>query len=160
MIIRKLEHDDIDDLVELCRSQVTETLPHMPFEEDVVRFYASQSIDTPGHFMTIFVCVTEDGRIIGYLVAHFAPYLFCRQFTAEQEVIYVLPEYRGSRAAMMLMSHFERWARMKGALEVYAGVANGFNAERTTKFFEKLGFTDVGHYLRKVNPQNEVLPGP
>lgn len=145
--IRPLELNDLGAFVLLCKSQVDETLPHMPFEADVVAHYAKYAIRDDQ--MSVFVA-EQDGKLIGYLVANLEPYLFCHGYSASQEVVYVLPEYRTTRAAYLLLKYYVDWAAEHEVLETYVGVANGIDMERKKAFFERKGFDVVGYYLRKT----------
>jgi L-amino acid N-acyltransferase YncA len=119
----------------------------MPFADDVTKFYADYAITDDQ--LNVFVA-EQNGKLIGYLVGNLEHYLFCRGLSASQEVIYVLPEYRKTRASFLLLQHFTSWAEDNGVLETYVGIANGIDMERKKKFFERKGFEVVGYYLRKI----------
>ncbi len=151
--VRYIQQDDLEQFIELGRAQVEETLPHLNYEEDVVRFYYQHALKQDS--IHIFVTQDTQGTLTGFLVANKNPYLFRRGFIATQEIIYVLPKYRGTRSALMLLKHFEAWARSVGVDETYVGVANGIEAERKLQFFERKGFERVGYFLRKIKDNDK-----
>jgi len=142
-------------VLRLAEMQVRETLPHLDFDAETTRrtFRASIARADP----TIFVVEDDNGEVIGYLVALMRAYMFTRGHLASQEVIYVKPGRRGSRAALMLIKSFRQWAKIIGAREAYMGIANGFQPDRTARLFSHYGFAPVGQYLRWVPPHADVL---
>ena len=44
---------------------------------------------------------------------------------------------------------YEKWAKAKGAKVISLGVSTGITAERTGKFYERMGFNDVGKFYRR-----------
>lgn len=139
---------DLDAVLSLAQMQVEETLPHLDFRRDLAEqtFWASV---TKGH-PTGFVA-DEDGQVIGYLMARLDEYAFASGVFVSQEVLYVRPDKRGTRAAVHLIKEFVRWGEIVGAREWLFGVSNGFQPERTARLFEKLtGAERVGYHLRKT----------
>jgi GNAT superfamily N-acetyltransferase len=81
---------------------------------------------------------------IGFLVAICFPTWYNRKIVSEQKIWFVSKQYRGTRAAFLLIKAYEQWARLNGATQMYTGVANHDNSERHGKILEKLGFRRVG----------------
>ena len=121
----------------------------MPYEEDVIRHYANYYMSLIDSDIRVYLAY-NDNKPVGYLVAYVKPYLFNRGVSVGQEMLYVVPDSRGGKAAIALMKKLDDLAKENNALEVYAGVANGYNAEKALKFFERLGYEKVGSYVRKV----------
>lgn len=139
---------DLDDVLSLAQMQVEETLPHLDFRRDLAEqtFWASV---TKGH-PTGFVA-EENGQVIGYLMGVLEEYAFASGVFVVQEVLYVRPDKRGTRAAVHLIKEFVRWGEIVGARELIFGVSNGFQPDRTARLFEKLtGAKRVGLYLKKT----------
>jgi GNAT superfamily N-acetyltransferase len=154
--VRPIRADDEDAFVELGRANVLETLPHLSYEEDVVRFYFNYALEQDS--VNIFVTQNSEGILTGFLVANLDPYLFRRGFVATQEIVYVLPEYRNTRSGLMLLKNYVTWAKARGVDESFVGVANGIDAERKLKFFERQGFERVGYFLRKIKSNEKDTP--
>ena len=151
MKVVQLKNEHIDDLVYLTHAQVQETISHMPYEESVVRSYAQCFSEEKDNERTrVYLAYNSNDEAVGYLVVNVENYLFCQACLVAQEVVYVLPNYRGTSAAIDLLIKLEEVAEREGALEVYAGVANKFYPEKSRKLLEKYGFENVGNYFRKI----------
>lgn len=150
MKAERLTVETIPALVRLGRMQVEETLPHLPYEPEVVEHYARWVAANPDGDLVVWLAVGDAGPV-GFLAALCKDYLFNRLCHTGQEIVYVAPEYRGSMAFLALMRAFVRWSKERGAAEVYGGVANGFNMERSEALFRRLGFNNVGCYMRLIN---------
>lgn len=139
---------DLNDVLSLAEMQVEETLPHLDFRRDLAEDTFWRSV-TKGH-PTGFVA-EQDGEVIGYLMARLDEYSFASGVFVSQEVIYVRPDKRGTRAAVHLIKEFMRWGEIVGAQEWLFGVSNGFQPDRTARLFEKVtGAERVGYHLRKT----------
>lgn len=138
---------DEDTIVALAEMQVRETLPHLDFDANQVRFTYQNYLHRANP--TIFVAEV-DREVVGYLVALTHDYAFTSGQFVNQEVLYVRPDKRGTRAAARLLNIFNEWADQVGAKEVFTGIANGFQPERTKRFLEHFGFTVVGFHLRRI----------
>jgi len=68
---------------------------------------------------------------------------------AMDTLLYVKPEFRGTKAGWLLMLAWERWAKEQGAVEVQISIASGIHEERTGSFYERLGYTKTGTQYRK-----------
>lgn len=148
LLVRLALETDEDACVELARMQTAETLPHIPFHEPAARATFQRYLDTANP--TIFVCEDFGRVVIGFLVATMNPYAFATGLCVNQEVIYVRPDKRHTRAAPSLIREFDAWADRLDAREVFTGISNGFKAERTTRLFERFGYQPVGTYLRRI----------
>lgn len=152
--VRPIRAEDEDAFVELARQNVLETISHLSYEEDVVRFYFKYTLQHDS--IHIFVSQNGEGDLTGFMVANLEPYLFRRGFMSSQEVVYVLPEYRNTRAGVMLLQNYETWARARDVDESFVGIANGIEAERKLKFFERKGYERVGYFLRKIKSNEKT----
>jgi L-amino acid N-acyltransferase YncA len=86
-------------------------------------------------------------------MAYIHGYAFTSGIFTVQEVLYVKPGSRGTRAAAQLMAEFVRWSDMLHARESFGGNSNGFNSERTARFLEHFGFRKVGYSMKRVPGQ-------
>ncbi len=147
MLVRLAIERDREALRILGRMQVEETQPHLVWSDE-------RANATWGRYLVggnpVFFVVEDCRELVGYLYALSVDYGFTCGFFVTQEVIYIRPDKRGTRAAAMLVRAFNEWADRLQPNEVFAGVANGFKQERTTRFFEHFGFTRVGQYLRRI----------
>lgn len=98
---------------------------------------------------TIFVC-EERRELIGFLNAGIYEYDFANGLFTAQQVIFVRPDKRGTRAAVTLVKMFTEWSDRLGALENTGGNDNGLFSESTARLLEHHGFERVGFFLRRV----------
>lgn len=147
MFARLAVPSDEQDVVDLAKMQVAETLPHLGFEHGVAEETFRRGVRTADP--TFFV-VEEDRVVIGFLMAFMNSYAFASGLFTSQEVIYVRPDRRGTRAAVHLVKIFNEWSDRLNAKEIFTGIANGHQPERTAAFFEHFGFQRVGLYLRRI----------
>lgn len=148
MRARLVMPEDMDAVLSLAEMQVEETLPHLDFRRDLAESTFRASIETADP--TGFV-VEDDGQVIGYLMARLNEYAFSSGVFVSQEVIYVRPDKRGTRAAVLLLKQFMQWGEDVGAQEWVLGVSNGFQPERTARLMERVtGAECVGYHLRRT----------
>lgn len=147
MEVRLGRPDDEDAVVALTKRDVAETLPHLDCDEAMVRETYRRYLKTA--VPTVFVA-DDNGVVIGFLLAYIHGYAFTRGIFTVQEVLYVDPTSRGTRAAAHLMAEFVRWSDMLGARENIGGNSNEFHSERTARFLEHFGFKKVGYSMKRV----------
>ncbi len=80
------------------------------------------------------------GRVVGALMGVVERHYHSPAVGASIFSWYVLPEYRGSLAAIRLLHGFRRWAKRRGAVRLYVGVTSGIGIARTDRFLKRLGF--------------------
>lgn len=146
MKIRLIEREDFDAVVEMSRHNMETTRSELTFSETRCRETLESSVAsaTP----TIYVCEDKD-EVIGFVVMDFLPYQAADGLFAVQEVLYVKPVKRGSRAATLLMRQLIEWAGIIGCKEIVGGNDNAFNSDRTAKFLGHFGFEKVGYAMRR-----------
>lgn len=147
MFARLAMPEDEEAIVRLTFQDLSETLPHHQPVEEVVRRTFKRSLQHGDP--TIFV-VEQDRCVIGFLLAILNGYAFTDGVFTVQEVFYVQPDKRGTRAAALLMDAFLAWSDRLGAKEVIGGNSNGLYSERTKKFLERYGFKMAGYSMKRV----------
>lgn len=147
MFARLALETDRRAVIDLARMQVQETLPHLDFHASIAweTFDAYLASANPTFF------VAEDrGNVVGYLMALMNGYAFTTGLHVVQEVLYVKPDKRGGLAAALLVKAFVAWGTRVGARELFFGISNGFQPERTARFFRHFGAEVVGYSLKLV----------
>jgi len=140
--------EDKDAVLSLAQMQVEETLPHLDFRRDLAEETFDQGIK---HADPTFFVVEDNREVVGYLMGFMEGYAFTSGIFVVQEVLYVRPDKRGTRAAVHLIKEFVRWGEIVGAREWIFGVSNDFQPDRTARLFEKLtGAKRVGYSLKKT----------
>lgn len=138
--------EDEDAIVAMARTNMEQTRSTLTFNEarcrQTVRNYLAFANPT------IFVA-DADGDVIGFLVCNFYEYHAADGLYTAQEVLFVRPDKRGTRAAALLMKELIAWSKTLRALEIVGGNDNEFNSERTARFLEHFGFKRVGFTMRR-----------
>ena len=137
---------DEDAIVEMARTNMEQTRPTLKFNEARCRQTVQNYLDFANP--TIFVA-EDEAEVVGLLVCNFYEYHAADGLYATQEVLFVRPDKRGTRAAALLMKELIAWATMLGAQEIVGGNDNEFNSERTARFLGHFGFKRVGFAMRR-----------
>lgn len=147
-MIARLALDEEEDLfIEMGRISATESTPHLPFSEERLRrtFRRYLAAANP----TIFFA-EHKRQVYGFLLATMSEYRHVDGLYTTQEVLFVRPEMRGTRAAVILMRELVRWSETLGALEITGGNDNSLTSERTARFLGHFGFEQVGFFMRRI----------
>lgn len=144
MKVRFAEVGDMDEMVEMARDNA-KTRPNLTFNEVRTRAAIVDYLTTARPSMWV---AEKDGALYGLLVADFYIHRYFDGLFTTQEVLYVKPEKRGTRAATLLMRELIAWSKGLGAREIIGGNDNEYNSDRTAKFLSHFGFRSVGHAMR------------
>lgn len=147
MLVRLALEEDFPIIVEMARMNIEETRSEIGFDEVQAMETCYSYLDRASP--TIFV-VEQHREVIGFLLADMYSYRASDGLFTTQEVLYVRPAHRGTRAAVALMKHFIAWSKQLGAKECLGGNDNSFNSDRTARFLEHFQFKRVGHAMRRV----------
>lgn len=147
MFVRLAREIDFPAIAEMAQTNIEQTRPTLTFNLEKCRLtfdnYMTQANPT------IFVADGADG-VTGLLVANFYEYSAADGLFTTQEVLFVRPDSRGTRAAALLMKELIAWSKTLGAKEIIGGNDNEFQSERTAKFLEHFGFERVGFAMRRT----------
>lgn len=146
MKVRLADARDEEVIVEMARLNMEQTRPSLTFNEARCRATVQSYLDHADP--TIFVADGPEG-VTGMLVCNFYENRAADGLFATQEVLFVRPDKRGTRAAALLMKELISWAGLIGATEIVGGNDNEFNSERTARFLEHFGFRRVGYSMRR-----------
>ena len=125
--------------------------------------FASLAFDQEKVFRQIKVMLTDpqkwyckaavkDGLIIGGMLGFVTETFYSQERAAYEMVVMVLPEYRGSRAAWLLIKDFTAWGEQAGAKQIRVGVGTGPTGYGATRIYAKLGYDTVGFtHMRHCN---------
>ena len=144
MSARLATEADRVEFLRLGRSHAAEFVADLGFDDEIAGQTFQAYIDTAEP--TIFV-VGDSGRLSGYLLAHIHGYSFTSGVFVSQELIYVVPDKRGTRAAARLIRAFIQWGEALNAKQIFFGISNNFQPERTARLFEHFGAQRVGFNL-------------
>jgi GNAT superfamily N-acetyltransferase len=145
---------DIPAVVEMGRALHAESPRYRRFSFDAgkverllrSRIEGTLVTDAPGG---AFVA-EADGELVGGLVGYVAEPFFSTDKFASDFSFYVKPEYRGrTRAPLLLVRAFEAWAQSQGVVDLIPGTTTELDADKTVRFYEKLGYQMHGVVMRK-----------
>lgn len=132
-------------VAEMARANHDESCPHLEWSDE--RADETFLIDYLKYGDCTILIVAHRGRVVGFLLATINQYRAANGLFAVQEVLYVKPEKRGSRAAALLMQTLIAWARKMGAVEIVGGNDNGVRSDLTARFLSRFGFKNRGYCM-------------
>jgi GNAT superfamily N-acetyltransferase len=136
----------IEDLISMGRVFAAEAGPHLDFDPDEVRSACNVVLnDFDREFFNFFIAYKDD-EPVGFIYAICGKYLFNKQRYAQQELIYVRPAYRGTRAFLKLVKAFEEWARLRSSIEIWMGSAH---SKQFSDILPRIGYPEAGTYHKK-----------
>ena len=146
MRVRLALESDIDDLAEMTREAMAETRPWLAYDDDEARDTFHKYLDTAEP--TIFVA--EQNDLVGMSVVSIQQYRTASGLFVVQEVLFVRPGSRGTRAAALLMKQLVAWSASLGAKEIVSGNDSDIKSEQVARFLGRMGFANVGFAMRRV----------
>lgn len=149
---RLVEHrlmEEVTDLVFLGRQFAIEMNEDNIFDPDAVHLSSVQlRADVKRERHNCFIMYDEE-LPVGVIFCSAYKTLYSKRVVSEQNMWYVLPEYRGTRVALSLLRAYEYWARSVGASRSFTGSSTKVHAERIKSTLIKLGYDCVGSQLVK-----------
>ena len=144
MFARLALDDEEDIFVRMVVAGLRETMPDEPYDEEVIRGRFQRYLKTANP--TIFFA-EHKRKVVGLVLSYMADFDYRSGFCVTQRLLYVSPENRGTRAAVVLMKELIRWGRSIGAAKIDGGNDNSFKTDRTARFLEHFGFKDCGRVM-------------
>lgn len=92
----------------------------------------------------VLLAENSTGVAVGMLSGYVIEYFFCDATAVQDRVFFVVPEARGSSAAMKLLLAFRRWAEARKVDELSINMSVGVEMERFNRMMGKLGFACCG----------------
>lgn len=145
--IREAKLTDIDDLLDQAEQFHAESsYKHIPINSDKLRsFYQTQvTLKT-----SLLLVAYQDDQLIGHFVAHIYDFYFSDARSAADLIFYVIPEKRGSRAAVSFVRRYQRWCQANKVVDASLSISTDIKTEKTSRFYSKLGFPLAGHLHKK-----------
>lgn len=97
----------------------------------------------------VFLVFDSSNEVVGLLWGFCSYMPWCKRKIASDVILYVKPEYRGTRAAYDLCRAYEQWAIDEGAVAIQLSIASGIHEEVTGRFYTRLGYNMIGTQYRK-----------
>lgn len=148
--IRFATFNDIDRMVEMGAALHAESPRYRdrPFDAEKVKAFGEAFLrDESGQ--TCVLVAELNGKLIGMIVGVVTADWFGSALGATDITFYVDPAHRGGRAALLLVSTLEEWARDAGAERITPGISTELHVESTARFYGKIGYLPYGQLLCK-----------
>jgi|AntAceMinimDraft_6_1070360.scaffolds.fasta_scaffold01557_9 GNAT superfamily N-acetyltransferase len=146
-MIRDLRPADLPQLLELAREMHrTGVYAAYPMDEARVEFILTRLIEVPE---VLSIGYATKGELVGAFVGEVVQDLWIDVQVAVDHAFYVREADRGSRAGVMLLRAFEKWAHENAAdvlrPVVYAGVDN----QTVSNVLQRMGYETAGTVHKK-----------
>jgi GNAT superfamily N-acetyltransferase len=149
-MIYDMHPDDWDDALRLAKELHAEspTFRAMEFHDEAFRHYFDQVINPKQPDLVGWVLKDNaDAPVYGGMIAALIPPFYSQDKFAVDLTIFVEQNRRGGRGAVMLLKKYKAWAQYRGAKQIQLGIGTEINLQRTTRFYERMGFKVTGHQL-------------
>ena len=150
MKIRLAETSDLEAVFAICQRFHEESrFSRYPLNPDKVRTTIMDALSVP-KASCILLAQHDSQGVVGMLAGFVVTPRFTDVLVAQDHGFYVLPEHRGSSAALKLMIAFRRWAENRQAVEMSINQNVDIDQTRFNRFMRHLNFQCCG--------SNFVLP--
>ena len=144
MRVRLATASDEEALLEMGRCMHAESrFSRYPLDHTKLRKLIELSL-TDGKVHCILVAQNLHGQLTGMLGGHVQNMFFTDALIAQDKFFYVLPESRGTSAALKLLMAFQRWALNRRVQEININMSVAIDMERFDKFMRHTGFVRCG----------------
>lgn len=136
--LRLIEEADIPEVLAAGREHIASSnYAPMGFDDEKAAGFIRRLMS-----VGLAAVAVDDGKIVGGILGDVVEPWYSKNRMGIEHVLYVLPEYRGGRAALMLVKAWVRWCLDEGATQIRPGVSTGCVAAEA--FYERLGFKRAG----------------
>ncbi len=150
--ICKLEEADIYDSV-LLGEQMHKESDFKALNFSKVKITATLLANLNNEQHCYLVAKDDSGKLVGMFSGLTSEYFFGHDMYVCDLALFVQPDRRGAVVGAKLIQAFEDWGRKLAETmpikEFCLGTTTGVNAERTAKFYEHLGYKQVGTLHKK-----------
>ena len=145
MRVRVAKLPDVPAMVALGQEFIKEAPNYQsrPYVEARAAEHFSNVIQSGG----VIFLVEQNQQIIGGFVGRIGGDWFNNTKIAFDDVLYVKPEFRRTRAAYVLIQSFIGWAVAMGANRIQCGTTTDVESRACIRLYENFGFTQYGTVL-------------
>jgi len=145
MELRPATLNDVPELVKLGHAFIQEAPNYQarPYIMEKAAEHFARLISGGGAVLL----VEHESQIAGGIVGRVGGDWFNDSKIAFDDVLYVKPEFRKTRAAYMLIQAFIRWAQLMGASRIQCGTTTGVESAACIRLYRHFGFTEYGAVL-------------
>jgi len=116
------------------------------FNEEKVKQYFNLALRKLNGFSII---AEDKEKRVGFLISDLDTYGVGHQKVAKNLELYVVPEARGSRAGIMMMRNFIKWAEMNDATEIVFAPSSHDNINKFDAFAKRLGMEAMAKVYKR-----------
>lgn len=145
MRVRVATLDDLPSLMNIARQFILEAPNYSTRElnEDALSENLRSVINGLG---AVFIAEHQH-EIVGGIVCLTTKDWFNDQIIAFEQVFYICPQYRSTRASFLLIETFVNWAKHMNAGRMQCGTTTGINTKGCLRLYERFGFREYGTLL-------------
>ena len=138
MRVKQLEESDLKEFYDLLKQMIVESeFSYATLNENKI-FNLFKSPDVK------YFLATKEEKIVGFIGFIKHEYFFSNRKRVSDLGFYVKKEFRGTKAALLLLKKAEEWAKSVGVEDIHLGQTTASEIEKTQKFYNKLGYKTVG----------------
>lgn len=142
MQVRPATLKDMPSLLAMARQFILEAPNYSGRELDENALEANLTAVIQGQG-AIFVTEHKD-VLTGGIVCLTTKDWFNNQIIAFEQVFYVVPEYRSTQSALLLIDSFVSWSKHMNAKRVQCGTTTGISTDGCVRLYRHFGFTEYG----------------
>ncbi|AZS49338.1 GNAT family N-acetyltransferase [Entomomonas moraniae] len=140
---------DIQQIIILCKALHNESDYYrlQPFDKEQLEESLSNVVFSEYGLALLAI---DHNEVVGFFIGGLTYGLFNKELIAFDYSVYMVPTKRNTRIAMQLIKAFEKWAIDKGANRFRVGTTTDIHSDKTSRFYEFLGFKACGVSFEKV----------
>lgn len=142
MQVRPATLKDMPSLLAMARQFILEAPNYSGRELDENALEANLTAVIQGQG-AIFVTEHKDA-LTGGIVCLTTKDWFNNHIIAFEQVFYVVPEYRSTQSALLLIDSFVSWSKHMNAKRVQCGTTTGISTDGCVRLYRHFGFTEYG----------------
>jgi GNAT superfamily N-acetyltransferase len=140
MEVRSVRDEDVDQCVELGKLMWAESPVFSSHELDTDKFKSLAGMCLHDDAFMGFVAIHDD-RVVGFWAGSIQSFWYSDDRIIRDFVFYVDLNFRGTSAAYRLIRAVEMWAKSSGVSEIGIGLSSLVDIEKTTCFFDRMGYS-------------------
>lgn len=141
MRLEWLSAETVEEVVMLAREMHQESrLAALPLDVERVRSALRAAVEDDRGVQFAVLCRAASGEAAGFMLGVVVQPWFSGALLAHDRGLFVQRRYRGTRAAVLLLRAFVRWAQKRDVSEVHMYQSVGVETERFSRLMGGLGF--------------------
>lgn len=148
-MVEIIEKDDIIQTVIPALLGMISTPTYADVEPDPEYVEQILTVMVQNPYLVAIADYDENRNVRGVMLGMVSPVWYTQSLRAVQELLYVHPEYRGTRVMFRLIKAFEEESIKRGADSIQLGCSSGEHPDGFAKIMSKLGYSTFSHTYKK-----------